>query len=33
VVAAETALSVLAYNLTQVMNIVGINPLIVAIAA
>jgi len=27
------ALSVLAYNLTQVMNIVGINPLIVAIAA
>ena len=33
VVAAEMALSVLAYNLTQVMNIVGINPLIVAIAA
>jgi hypothetical protein len=27
------ALSVLAYNLTRVMNIVGINPLIVAIAA
>jgi hypothetical protein len=32
-VAAEMALSVLAYNLTRVMNIVGINPLIVAIAA
>jgi hypothetical protein len=32
-VAAETALSVLAYNLTRVMNIVGIKPLIAAIAA
>jgi len=32
-VAAEMALSVLAYNLTRVMNIVGIKPLIAAIAA
>jgi hypothetical protein len=31
-VAAEMALSVLAYNLTPVMNIVGIKPLIAAIA-
>ena len=32
-VAAEMALSVLAYNLTRVMNIFGIKPLIAAIAA
>jgi len=32
-VAAEMALSVLAYNLTRVINIVGIKPLIAAIAA
>ena len=32
-VAAEMALTVLAYNLTRVMNIVGIKPLIAAIAA
>jgi hypothetical protein len=32
-VAAEMALSVLAYNLTRVMNIVGPKPLIAAIAA
>src|ERR1700739_1051884 len=32
-VAAEMALSVLAYNLTRVMNIVGVEPLIAAIAA
>jgi transposase len=32
-VAAEMALSVLAYNLTRVMNIVGVKPLIAAIAA
>jgi len=32
-VAAEMALSVLAYNLTRVMNIVGIKPLITAIEA
>ncbi len=32
-VAAEMALSVLAYNLTRVLNIVGIKPLIAAIAA
>jgi Transposase DDE domain len=32
-VAAEMALSVLAYNLTRVMNIVGIKPLIAVIAA
>jgi macrodomain Ter protein organizer (MatP/YcbG family) len=32
-VAAEMALTVLAYNLTRVMNIVGIKPLIHAIAA
>ena len=31
-VAAEMALSVLAYNLTRVMNILGIRPLIAAIA-
>jgi Transposase DDE domain len=32
-VAAEMALSVLAYNMTRVMNIVGIKPLTAAIAA
>jgi hypothetical protein len=32
-VAAEMAASVLAYNLTRVMNIVGIKPLMAAIAA
>jgi transposase len=32
-VATEMALSVLAYNLTRVMNIIGIKPLIAAIAA
>ena len=32
-VAAEMALSVLAYNLIRVMNIVGIKPLIAAITA
>jgi hypothetical protein len=32
-VAAEMALSVLAYNLTRAMNIVGIKPMIAAIAA
>jgi hypothetical protein len=32
-VATEMALSVLAYNLTQVMNIVGTKPLMDAIAA
>ena len=32
-VAAEMALSVLAYNLTRVMNIAGIKPLMAAIAA
>jgi hypothetical protein len=32
-VAAEMALSVLANNLTRVMNIVGIKPLIAAIVA
>ena len=32
-VAGEMALSVLAYNLTRVMNIVGVKPLIAAIAA
>ena len=32
-VAAEMALSVLAYNLTRVMNIVGIRPLMAAIVA
>ena len=32
-VAAEMALSVLAHNLTRVMNIVGIKPLIAAIMA
>ena len=32
-VASEMALSVLAYNLTRVMNIVGVRPLIVAIGA
>ena len=32
-VTSEMALSVLAYNLTRVMNIVGVKPLIVAIGA
>ena len=32
-VAAEMALSVLAYNLTRVMNIVGAKPLMAAIVA
>ena len=32
-VAAEMALSVLAYNLTRVMNIVGVRPLIAALVA
>jgi Transposase DDE domain len=32
-VAAEMALSVLAYNLTRVLNIVGSKPLMAAIAA
>ena len=32
-VAAEMALHVLAYNLTRVMNIIGIKPLIAAIKA
>jgi hypothetical protein len=32
-IAAEMALSVLAYNLTRVMNIVGIKPLMAAIEA
>ncbi len=32
-VAAEMALSVLAYNLTRAMNILGIRPLIAAIVA
>jgi len=32
-VAAEPALSVLAYNLTRVMNIVGTRPLVAAIRA
>ena len=32
-VASEMALHVLAYNLTRVMNIVGIRPLIAAIRA
>jgi len=32
-VATEMALSVLANNLTRVMNIIGINPLIAAIRA
>ena len=32
-VATEMALNVLAYNLTRVMNIVGIKPLLVAIQA
>jgi hypothetical protein len=32
-VAAEMALSVLAYNLTRVMNIVGTKPLVAAIVA
>ena len=32
-VATEMALSVLAYNLTRVMNIIGVKPLIAAIAA
>jgi hypothetical protein len=32
-VAAEMALHVLAYNLTRVMNIVGIKPLLAAVRA
>ena len=32
-IATEMALSVLAYNLTRVMNIVGVKPLIAAIGA
>ena len=32
-VASEMALHVLAYNLTRVMNIIGIQPLITAIRA
>jgi hypothetical protein len=32
-VAAEMALHVLAYNLTHVMNIIGIKPLIAAMSA
>ena len=32
-VATEMALSVLAYNLTRVMNIIGIKPLLAAIRA
>ena len=32
-VATEMALHVLAYNLTRVMNIVGVKPLLVAIQA
>jgi hypothetical protein len=32
-VATEMALSVLAYNLTRVMNIVGVKPLIAAVGA
>ena len=32
-VATEMALNVLAYNLTRVMNIVGVKPLIAAIGA
>ena len=32
-VATEMALSVLGYNLTRVMNIVGVKPLIAAIRA
>jgi transposase len=32
-VAAEMALSVLAYNLTQVMNNVGVKPLVAEIVA
>ena len=32
-VATEMALHVLAYNLTRVMNIIGIEPLLVAIRA
>ena len=32
-VASEMALSVLAYNLTRAMNILGIRPLIAALAA
>ena len=32
-VAAEMALHVLAYNLTRVMNIIGVKPLIAAIRA
>jgi transposase len=32
-VATEMALSVLAYNLTRVMNIIGVKPLIAAMGA
>ena len=32
-VAAEMALSILAYNLTRVMNIIGVKPLIAAMVA
>jgi hypothetical protein len=32
-VAAEMALHVLAYNLTRVMNIIGVQPLMVAMRA
>jgi transposase len=32
-VAAEMALSVLAYNLTRALNIVGVKPMMAAIAA
>jgi len=32
-VATEMALSVLAYNLTRVMNIIGVQPLVAAIRA
>ena len=32
-VATEMALSVLAYNLTRVMNIIGVRPLLAAIGA
>jgi transposase len=32
-VATEMALSVLAYNLTRVMNIIGVKPLITVIGA
>jgi len=32
-VATEMALSVLAYNMTRVMNIIGIKPMLAAVAA